>query len=120
MQVSKPVTIKKLLDKMNKWYFEKNGELHPPPPPATKKEVLSLPPDPLVTASVALVFHSISRRSPDTAGSLMTDFIPLVFLAMHTKTTDEGLFCFYHVCVTILCRVIEYVTLQCKWYWSPS
>ncbi|CAI8054228.1 Proteasome adapter and scaffold protein ECM29 [Geodia barretti] len=69
VKVSKTVTIKKLLDKMNKWYFEKN--------------------DPLVTASVALVFHSISRHSPDTAGSLMTDFIPLVFLAMHTKTTDE-------------------------------
>lgn len=26
IQVSKIASVKKLLDKMNKWYFEKNGE----------------------------------------------------------------------------------------------
>ena len=82
-------TLKKFLEKMNKWYFEKNGELQTLS--LSPMDVSSLTsPDKEVQASVGLVFHSISRHSPDTAGSVMADFIPLVFLAIHTKTTEEG------------------------------
>ena len=76
---------------MNKWYFEKNGRHQTLLALQSHWWVFVHSADPQVQASVALVFHAISRHSPDTAGSVMTDFIPLVFLAMHAKTSDEGI-----------------------------
>jgi proteasome component ECM29 len=68
-QIAKTPTTKKFLDKMNKWYFEKN--------------------ETQAQASVAQVFHAISRNSPDTAVSVMADFIPLVFLGIHAVAVEE-------------------------------
>ena len=47
-------------------------------------------PDSQVQASVAQVFSAISQHSPDTAASVMADFVPLVFLAMHATASEEG------------------------------
>ena len=52
--------------------------------------VISLPSDPHLKASMALVFHAISLHSSDTAKAFATDLLPLVFLAMHAKPEDEG------------------------------
>lgn len=69
VKVAKINTFNKFLDKMNKWYLEKN--------------------DAQAQSSVSLVFHAISRHSSDAASSVMADFIPLVFLAMHATSNDE-------------------------------
>ena len=74
-------------------------------------------PDKEVQASVGLVFHSISRHSPDTAGSVMADFIPLVFLAIHTKTTEEGVWIlsrFMYQEVTVLLSLTILWTLSSR------
>ena len=65
----------------------------------TSVSVTSLPPSPLPSLplpdsslhfSLAQVCHAISEHSLDAAQSLLADFLPLVFLAMHGRVTPEG------------------------------
>ena len=106
LQVSKPASVKKLLDKMNKWYFEKHGEQK-----VTSLSPVSqwawvcvcvcgylcacVPADVQLQATVSQVYQAITLHSTDMAQNMMADFIPLVFVAMHATAMDEG------VCVCV-------------------
>ena len=48
------------------------------------------PVDVSVQSSVAHTIHAMTRYSPDTAKSVAVDLAPLVFLAMHGTTSEEG------------------------------
>ena len=43
-----------------------------------------------IKSSIAHVFHAVAMHSPDTGKNIASEFLPLVFLAMHTKASEEG------------------------------
>ncbi len=47
------------------------------------------PLDPTIQSSAAFVFHAMAIYSLDTARNFSSDFLPLVFLAMHAKPQEE-------------------------------
>ena len=62
---------------------------------------------------MAQVFHAIAEHSPDAAKSVMVDFVPLVFLAMHATASDEGAGISIVCCC---CVVYDVVCLGGFWY----
>lgn len=48
--------------------------------------------DDVIKASIAQVFHAIATHSHDVAKNMATEFLPLVFLAMHGKAKEDGKF----------------------------